>query len=125
MTWRCLARAINLFAHIKSIHMSFNMVGIGEVLWDLLPEGPQLGGAPANFAYHARALGANASVITRVGHDLPGGEVRLRFQEMGLSVAGVQLDEKSPTGTVSISLTSGGIPTYVIHENVAWDYIMA
>lgn len=105
--------------------MSFNIVGIGEVLWDLLPDGPQLGGAPANFAYHAQVLGANASVITRVGNDLPGSEVRQRFQEMGLSVAGIQLDETVPTGTVSVSLTSGGIPAYVIHENVAWDYITA
>ena len=49
--------------------MSFRVVGIGEVLWDLLPSGPQLGGAPANFAYHARQLGAGVQVITRVGKD--------------------------------------------------------
>jgi len=105
--------------------MSFNIVGIGEVLWDLLPDGPQLGGAPANFAYHAQALGANASVITRVGDDRPGDEARQRFQEMGLSVAGIQQDEAAPTGTVGVSLASEGIPAYVIHENVAWDYIQA
>ena len=105
--------------------MSFNIVGIGEVLWDLLPDGPQLGGAPANFAYHAQVLGANASVITRVGNDLSGGKVRHRFREMRLSVAGIQQDDAAPTGTVSVSLTSGGIPAYVIHENVAWDYITA
>jgi fructokinase len=105
--------------------MSFNVVGIGEVLWDLLPDGPQLGGAPANFAYHAQGLGANASVITRVGSDLPGSEVRDRFQETGVSVAGIQLDETAPTGKVSVSLNGGGIPAYVIHENVAWDYIQA
>jgi len=105
--------------------MSFNVVGIGEVLWDMLPDGPQLGGAPANFAYHARVLGANAAVITRVGHDRAGDEVKQRFQEMGLSVEGVQLDEMTPTGTVSVSLASGGIPAYVIHENVAWDYLQA
>ncbi len=49
--------------------MRFRLVGIGEVLWDLLPAGPQLGGAPANFAYHAHALGATASLVTRVGND--------------------------------------------------------
>jgi fructokinase len=105
--------------------MSMNIVGIGEVLWDLLPEGPQLGGAPANFAYHAQALGANAAVITRIGNDQRGREVRQRFQEMGLSVAGIQLDQQAPTGTVSVSLTSDGIPAYIIHEDVAWDYLQA
>lgn len=105
--------------------MSFNVVGIGEVLWDLLPDGPQLGGAPANFAFHARALGANASVITRVGNDLLGGEIKKRFGQMGLSGAGIQSDDTAPTGTVGVSLGKHGIPEYVIHENVAWDYIEA
>jgi fructokinase len=91
----------------------------------LLPDGPQLGGAPANFAYHAQALGANAAVITRVGNDQQGIEVKLRFQEMGLPVAGIQVDETAPTGTVSVSLANGGIPSYFIHENVAWDHILA
>ena len=105
--------------------MHFNIVGLGEVLWDLLPDGPQLGGAPANFAYHAQALGANTSVITRVGNDQRGREIRQRFQERHLSVAGVQQDEAAPTGTVSVTLASGGVPAYVIHENVAWDFITA
>jgi fructokinase len=103
--------------------MSSNLVGIGEVLWDLLPDGPQLGGAPANFAYQAQALGANATVITRVGNDPLGRAVRSRFQGMGLSVTGIQQDEAAPTGTVEVTLASGGIPTYVIHENAAWDHI--
>lgn len=105
--------------------MSFNVVGIGEVLWDLLPDGPQLGGAPANFAYHAQALGANAVVIARVGNDPRGEEIRTRFREMGLSVAGIQQDESAPTGTVSVSIANGGIPAYLIHENVAWDFLTA
>lgn len=105
--------------------MSFNVVGIGEVLWDLLPDGPQLGGAPANFAYHAQALGAKAIVISRVGTDPRGVEARRRFQEIGLPVDGIQSDETMPTGSVSISLAEGGIPSYTIHENVAWDYITA
>lgn len=105
--------------------MGFNVVGIGEVLWDLLPDGPQLGGAPANFAYHAQALGANAAVISRVGNDPLGAEVRRRFHEMGLPLAGLQVDTSSPTGTVSVSLGGAGIPSYVIHERVAWDQIEA
>jgi fructokinase len=105
--------------------MREKIIGIGEVLWDLLPEGPQLGGAPANFAYHAHALGADALVITRVGNDQPGDEVRRRFQQMGLPVNSLQTDEKAPTGTVSVTIESGGIPAYIIHENVAWDSIEA
>ena len=61
-----------------------NIVGVGEVLWDLLLTGPQLGGAPANFSYHAQALGAEAAIITRVGHDDYGREIIRRLGNMGL-----------------------------------------
>src|SRR5579875_3294175 len=64
--------------------VSFKVVGIGEVLWDLLPGGRQMGGAPANFAYHARALGAQAQVLSRVGRDEPGGELLARLEQLGL-----------------------------------------
>jgi fructokinase len=105
--------------------MAFNIVGIGEVLWDLLPEGRQLGGAPANFAYHAQSLGANATVITRVGKDADGAAIQSRFSEIGLSLAGLQQDEIAPTGTVSVALGKNGVPSYTIQKNVAWDYISA
>ncbi len=101
--------------------MSFKILGIGEVLWDLLPSGSQLGGAPANFAYHAHALGANARVVTRVGNDGFGGAIRQRFEEQGIAVSTVQVDDSAPTGTVSVTLSEKGIPNYIIHENVAWD----
>ena len=101
--------------------MSFKIVGIGEVLWDLLPAGPQLGGAPANFACHARALGAAACVATRVGDDHLGRLIRARFEELGIADGTIQVDDTAPTGTVSVALSDQGIPTYVIHENVAWD----
>jgi fructokinase len=104
--------------------MSFKVIGIGEVLWDLLPAGPQLGGAPANFACHAQALGANAGVITRVGNDSLGHEIIRRISAIGLPADGVQVDESAPTGTVSVSL-SDGVPQYNIFENVAWDRIAA
>jgi fructokinase len=104
--------------------MSFNVIGIGEVLWDLLPSGPQLGGAPANFAYHAQALGARAQVITRVGKDRFGREICERFQEMGLSQDEVQVDEVAPTGTVTVTITGNGVPNFIIHENVAWDRLV-
>jgi fructokinase len=105
--------------------MSFKVIGLGEVLWDLLPSGPQLGGAPANFAYHAHALGARAQVITRVGNDQLGREILNRLEAMGLAGPTVQMDEAAPTGTVTVALTGNGIPEFTIHEAVAWDSIAA
>jgi fructokinase len=101
--------------------MSFKVIGIGEVLWDLLPSGPQLGGAPANFAYHSRALGAAAGVITRIGNDAFGKEILSRFKEQGIADADVQVDPGLPTVTVAVNLSADGTPNYVISENVAWD----
>lgn len=103
--------------------MSFKVIGIGEVLWDLLPSGPQLGGAPANFAYHAHALGAQSRVVTRVGNDEFGRSIRRRFEEMGIADGTVQMDDIAPTGTVAVELSDKGIPNYIIHENAAWDYL--
>jgi fructokinase len=105
--------------------MSFKVIGIGEALWDLLPSGPQLGGAPANFAYHAQALGAPAQVITRVGNDHFGREIIERFRKMGLEEDKVQVDEVAPTGTVAVTFTGNGVPHFIIHENVAWDQLVA
>lgn len=101
--------------------MGFRVVGVGEVLWDLLLTGAQLGGAPGNFAYHAHALGAEARVITRVGKDDYGREIIRRFQEMGLPDAAVQVDETAPTGTAKVELSGVGLAHFTIQENVAWD----
>ena len=117
--------------------MSFRIVGIGEVLWDLLLTGPQLGGAPANFAYHAHALGAEAHVITRVGNDDLGREILRRFSDMGLQhssvksnvesnvQSNVQVDERAPTGTASVTLSGDGLAHFAVQENVAWDFLDA
>jgi fructokinase len=105
--------------------MNRNVVGVGEVLWDLLPTGRQLGGAPANFAYHAHALGAQAKVITRVGNDDYGREITRRFREMGLPDTTVQTDDTLPTGTVKVELSGNGLADFTIQENVAWDCIAA
>jgi fructokinase len=105
--------------------MNFKVLGVGEVLWDLLPTGPQLGGAPANFACHARALGAEAGVTTRVGSDEYGATIFERFKEMGISNSSLQVDKTAPTGTVTVELTGNGIPHFTIHENVAWDRLEA
>src|ERR1700686_4374161 len=103
--------------------MNFNVIGVGEVLWDLLLTGPQLGGAPANFAYHAHALGSQAQVITRVGKDDYGREIIRRFHEMGLPETGVQVDETAPTGIAKVELSGDGLAHFTIQENVAWDHI--
>jgi fructokinase len=105
--------------------MTLRIVGIGEVLWDLLLTGPQLGGAPANFAYHAHALGAEAHVITRVGSDDQGREILRRFRDMGLQHGAVQIDERAPTGTATVALSGNGLAHFTIQDNVAWDYLVA
>lgn len=101
------------------------VIGVGEVLWDLLPAGRQLGGAPANFAYHAHALGAEALVVSRVGNDSLGRELLSRLRGVGLRSDGITIDSSAPTGTVSVALDAKGKPTFTIHENVAWDLIEA
>jgi fructokinase len=103
--------------------MSFEVVGIGEVLWDLLPGGRQLGGAPANFAYHAGALGAVAQVVSRVGRDELGRELLTRLQQLGLLTDAVEEDATAPTGTVTVEVQADGQPHFTIHEDVAWDRI--
>ncbi|MFI5377965.1 MAG: carbohydrate kinase [Tepidisphaerales bacterium] len=99
------------------------VVGFGEILWDLLPAGKQLGGAPANFAYHAGALGAKASVVSAVGNDALGREILARLDALGLDRRHVATDPGHPTGTVSVLVDAAGAPTYEIRRNVAWDFV--
>ena len=99
----------------------FLIVGLGELLWDLLPEGKQAGGAPANFAYHARALGDEGLPVTRIGADLLGEELQGRLAALGLPGDYVQVDRQAPTGTVHVALDSRGVPTFTITPDVAWD----
>jgi len=105
--------------------MNFKVIGVGEVLWDLLESGPQMGGAPANFAYHAHALGAQSEVITRIGKDDLGREIIRRFEAMALPTGNVQVDEVAPTGTAKVSLSAEGLAHFTIQENVAWDSLAA
>ena len=99
------------------------IVGLGEILWDLLPGGKQLGGAPANFAYHAMALGAESHPVSAVGDDGPGAEILARLGDAGLDTRTVAVLPGRPTGTVTVKLDAGGIPDFTIHEGVAWDHI--
>jgi fructokinase len=103
--------------------MKFVLVGLGEVLWDILPSDMQLGGAPANFACHAQALGAEAFVASGVGADEPGRKILQRLSMLGLNIDYVVSDSTHPTGTVSVKIDLEGNPAFVIPENVAWDFL--
>lgn len=105
--------------------MSFRCIGLGEILWDVLPSGRQLGGAPANFAYHAAALGAEGRVVSRVGADEPGRALLARLRQLGLPTDTIELDPVAPTSTVTVALGADGHPHYTIHEDVAWDRLAA
>lgn len=98
------------------------IVALGEVLWDMLPAGPRPGGAPANFAAHAAALGANAHLVSAVGEDQLGTELLEHLSRFKLDARPVQVN-RWPTGTVEVQLDSSGTPAYTIKENVAWDKI--
>lgn len=97
------------------------VVGMGEALWDVLPEGKKIGGAPANFAYHVSQFGLPSCVVSAVGDDALGHEIVENFTSKGLN----HLIEKVPypTGTVQVEIDQAGIPQYEIKENVAWDNI--
>ncbi|MBP3959484.1 carbohydrate kinase [Gemmata sp. G18] len=100
------------------------IVGIGEVLWDVYPDGRKVaGGAPFNFAFHCHQLGHDSVIVSRVGADDLGHELRDRVRALGLSDEYIQTDPDHPTGTVQVALDANKVPTYTITEYVAWDYI--
>lgn len=97
------------------------IVGMGEALWDVLPEGKKIGGAPANFAYHVSQFGLNSCVVSAVGEDKLGKEILDNFDEKQLTYQIEQVPY--PTGTVQVELDEAGVPCYDIKEGVAWDNI--
>ncbi|HXZ80256.1 MAG TPA: carbohydrate kinase [Terriglobales bacterium] len=99
------------------------VVGLGEVLWDMLPGGKQLGGAPTNFAYAANLLGDNSIVASRVGNDALGAEIQKKLELLGVNCTYLQQDEIHPTGTVEVALDASGQPQFTIAVNVAWDFL--
>jgi fructokinase len=99
------------------------IVGVGELLWDLLPSGKQLGGAPANFAYITKLLGDTGIPASRVGRDSLGDEALHRLTQLGLSTGCIQRDRTHPTGTVQIEVDGTGQPRFEISESVAWDFL--
>jgi fructokinase len=101
--------------------MKKKVVGLGEVLWDLLPERTCLGGAPANFAYITTLMGDQGIVASRVGEDSQGLEALRRMEELGLNIDHVQTDRQHPTGTVKVELDGKGLARFEIAHPAAWD----
>lgn len=97
------------------------IVGMGEALWDVLPEGKKIGGAPANFAYHVSQFGLNSCVVSAVGEDKLGDEILDNFD--GKKLNRIIETVQYPTGTVQVEIDQSGVPQYEIKENVAWDNI--
>jgi len=99
----------------------YKVAGIGEVLWDQLPQGDVLGGAPANVAFHAGQLGAESYIVSAVGNDEQGDEIVARLKAKGINLLISRVDK--PTGTVKVTFDDKGVPDFVITRDVAWDYI--
>jgi fructokinase len=99
------------------------VVGLGEVLWDLLPSGKQMGGAPANFAYMSKVLGDRGVVASRLGVDDLGREAIQTLENLGLVCSLLQKDAEHATGTVHVRVDAAGQPDFTITENVAWDFL--
>ncbi len=103
--------------------MKKRVVGLGEVLWDLLPLGACLGGAPANFAYITTLMGDQGIVASCVGEDSRGIEALRRMEELGLDIDHVQTDRQHATGVVNVKLDGNGMAQYEIADPVAWDFL--
>ncbi len=99
------------------------MVGLGEILWDFLPSGRVLGGAPTNFAYMANALGDKGIVASRVGMDDLGRQACEVLQRLGLTTCHIQHDDRHETGRAGVLIDPAGLPTFTIKESVAWDFL--
>jgi len=99
------------------------IIGLGEVLWDLLPAGPRAGGAPFNFAFHCHQLGHPAAIVSRVGNDALGDALRAEVRRLGMTDEFIQIDRDHPTGTVEVQVDAAGQPRYTIAPNAAWDFL--
>ena len=101
----------------------FQITGLGETLWDRFPDGARFGGAPANFACHAQALGAEAHVVSCVGDDELGQQALAFLRSHGVNTSAVPQSEKHATGTVEVQLDADGNARYEFAANVAWDVL--
>lgn len=110
---------------MKNLHKSIQGVCFGEVLWDNLPTGKKLGGAPLNVAYHLNKLGVATYMLTRIGRDENGEELRDACQQLGIPTTFFQYDDRLPTSTVEVSMDAERNVQYDIVYPVAWDKITA
>jgi fructokinase len=101
----------------------FTIVGVGELLWDLFPDGPRFGGAPVNFSCHAAALGANVHVVTSVGDDPLGRQALEALRSHGVDSDAVAICDQAPTGTVKVAVDAAGKATFTFAPDVAWDHL--
>ena len=99
----------------------YTILGIGELLWDMLPQGPQLGGAPANYGVMAGRLGDRAAILSRIGRDALGDDALHLLKAFPVDCGQLQVDAEQPTGTVTVKFEDGQ-PSYTIHEPAAWDF---
>ena len=103
--------------------MSHRILSCGEVLWDLFPESPRFGGAPANFACHAALLGGSVTMLSAVGDDERGREAVEILRGFGIGTSLIQKSADAPTGTVGVNVDAAGRPSFEIHADSAWDRI--
>jgi len=98
-------------------------IGLGEILWDVLPDKRMLGGAPTNFAYHVNGLGGTGVPVSCVGDDDLGREALSLLSSYGLNIDAIAIDPVHPTGTVDARIDDQGVATYVFPDDVAWDFL--
>jgi fructokinase len=108
---------------MAELQQRFKILSFGEVLWDLFPNDKKPGGAPANFAYHCKQLGADVRLVSQIGHDQNGKELFEFYNNIGLSTSMIGVSVTKPTGTVSVHLREDGQPDYTINQDVAWDFL--
>jgi len=101
----------------------FNIIGLGEILWDIYDNDKFLGGAPANFAIHCQQLGNDGIVVSRIGNDTLGDEIKTALEKRNLITDYLQIDSQKPTGTVQVSLDEKGKPQFICTKDVAFDYL--
>jgi len=101
----------------------FRIVGLGEILWDIYTDKKYLGGAPANFAMHCAQLGDEGTVLSRVGNDPLGEEIKQALITRKIKADFLQVDDKKITGTVEVTLDKNGKPRFNCHTDVAFDYL--
>lgn len=99
------------------------IAAFGELLWDLLPTGKVLGGAPANFIYRINSFGDEGTLLSKVGNDKAGREAREVLKRLGVSDENIQTDYEFPTGSVRVKIDEKGNPDFNIITDVAYDHI--